>query len=248
MNFSVCVDALYMNKDFRESVVSIKKAGYHKIEFWSWWDKDLDLIAKTLEEGQLKLTTFCTKFISLVDETKRSDYINGLRESISVAKKLNCNMLISQVGQELPGISREAQKQSLIAGLKASVPILEEENITLVIEPLNTLVDHPGYFLSESKEAFAIIKEVASKHVKVLYDIYHQQITEGNILSNIQNNIEFIGHFHAAGNPGRHELDTGELNYDIIVDIIEKTTYIGDIGLEYFPENNPTYGLEKLRQ
>jgi hydroxypyruvate isomerase len=113
-------------------------------------------------------------------------------------------------------VSREAQTQSLIEGLRACVPILEKEGVTLLIEPLNTRVNHQGYFLASSEEAFHIINQVGSPYVKILFDIYHQQITEGNVIANIRENIGLIGHFHAAGNPGRHELDNGELNYEQI--------------------------------
>ncbi|MRH41088.1 TIM barrel protein [Aquibacillus halophilus] len=247
MNLSVCIDALYMNKNFDQSVKDTKNAGFDTIEFWSWWDKDIELVEKTIEESGVQVSTFCTKFISLVDSNQRENYIDGLKQSIEVAKKLNCNRLISQVGQELTDVSRQEQKQSLVDGLKACVPILEKENITLLIEPLNTYVDHQGYYLSKSEEAFEIIKKIGSNHVKVLYDIYHQQITEGNIISTIENNIDLIGHFHAAGNPGRHELDSGELNYNRIFEAIDLTGYTGFVGLEYFPKADPTIGLKKLR-
>jgi hydroxypyruvate isomerase len=79
-----------------------------------------------------------------------------------------------------------------------------------------------------------------------LFDIYHQQITEGNIISNILNNIEWIGHFHAAGVPGRHEITEGELNYKKILEVIDKTSYKGYVGLEYFPKFDPSVGLNKI--
>ncbi|WP_226037863.1 hydroxypyruvate isomerase family protein [Aquibacillus saliphilus] len=246
IKFSVCIDALYHHKDFNESVINGKESGYSTIEFWSWWDKDLESLEKILKEEEVEVSIFCTKFISLVDSTARQDYLNGLKESIEAAKRLNCHKLISQVGQELPNVSRQEQKQSVIDGLKACVPILEQENITLMVEPLNLEVDHPGYFLSESEEAFDIIKQVGSKHIKILYDIYHQQITEGNIIATIEKNIDLIGHFHAAGTPGRHELDNGELNYNQIFHAIDQTGYQGYVGLEYFPKGDPAVGLKRL--
>ena len=121
-------------------------------------------------------------------------------------------MLISQVGEFRQGVSRDDQEEALIAGLKAAAPMLEEAGITLVIEPLNELVNHPGYFLIRSDAAFDIIEEVDSPNVKVVFDIYHQQISEGNLIQNIVENIDKIGHFHAAGNPGRNELQFGEIN------------------------------------
>ena len=126
------------------------------------------------------------------------------------------------------------------------MPLLEREGITLLVEPLNTLVNHPGYFLASSEEAFDIVKQVGSQYVKVLFDIYHQQITEGHLIANIRENITWIGHFHAAGNPGRHELSNGELNYEQIFKAIDETGFTGYIGLEYFPLEEPSIGLKHL--
>ncbi|WP_216626161.1 hydroxypyruvate isomerase family protein [Paenibacillus plantarum] len=246
MKLSVCMDALYKGRDFRESVNELKEIGYDTIEFWSWWQKDIEVVAAAVAEAGVSISTFCTKFTSLVDPTKRSVYLEGLVESIEVAKRLNCTKLISQVGQALEGVSREAQTQSLIEGLRACVPILEKEGVTLLIEPLNTRVNHQGYFLASSEEAFHIINEVGSPYVKILFDIYHQQITEGNVIANIRENIGLIGHFHAAGNPGRHELDNGELNYEQIFKAIDETGFEGHMGLEYFPLEEPQVGLRKL--
>ncbi|HEY5563076.1 MAG TPA: TIM barrel protein [Clostridiaceae bacterium] len=246
MDFSICIDALYNKKDFYEAMSEVKGLGYKAIEFWSWWDKDLEKLVKTKDELGLEIATFCTKMISLTEEENRTKYIEGLKESIAVCKSLGCKSLISQVGNEVLKLSREEQIESIIKGLKEAAPYLENSDITLVVEPLNTKVDHKGYFLSSSEEAFHIIKEVGSPKVKVLYDIYHQQITEGNIISTILENIDNIGHFHSAGNPGRHELYTGELNYSNIIREIRKTSYKGYFGLEYFPIEEAKKGLLKL--
>ena len=143
-------------------------------------------------------------------------------------------------------VSRDQQHQSLVDGLKEAAPMLESADITLVIEPLNELVDHAGYYLTRSDEAFDIIDEVASSHVKVVFDIYHQQISEGHIIHNITSNIEKIGHFHSAGNPGRHELSHGEINYPVVFDAIRKTNYEGFVGLEYWPLKAPEIGLKEV--
>jgi len=248
MDFSICIDALYNNKDFYEGMKEAKSLGYKAIEFWSWWDKDINKLVKAKEELGLGIATFCTKFISLNEEENRNSYIEALKESIDICKSLGCRSLITQVGNEVLNISREEQTASIIKGLKEAAPILEEAGITLVVEPLNTKVDHKGYFLSSSKEAFHIIKEVGSPKVKVLYDIYHQQIMEGNIISTILENIDDIGHFHSAGNPGRHELNTGELNYTNIIKEIRKTSYKGYFGLEYFPLEEAKKGLIDILQ
>lgn len=243
MKISVCVDALYRGKDLFESLEKIKASGYKAFEFWAWWDKDIEKLQEVKETLGMTVTTFCTRFISLVDPSQREAYIKGLEESIQVAKKLGCKQLITQTGNDT-NEDREKQKNELIRGLKACLPILEANDITLLVEPLNTQVDHKGYYLYSSDEAFDIIDQVDSKYVKVLFDIYHQQIMEGNIISRIRGNLDKIGHFHAAGVPGRHELYDGELNYNFIFDEIDNLGFDGYIGFEYFPKDEPEVGLE----
>ncbi len=246
MKVSICVDALYFGKDIYKGLEEIKECGYDNFEIWCWWDKDIDRLIEVKKQLGMTLTACCTKFVSLVDPSQRDEYKKGLEASIKVAKKLECKQLISQVGNDT-GKSREEQHRALVEGLKECVQMLEENDITLVVEPLNTRVDHEGYYLWSSDEAFQIIDEVGSPNVKVLYDIYHQQIMEGDLLRRIIPNISKIGHFHAAGNPGRNELYYGELEYKRIFEEIGKTAFDGYIGYEYFAKDPVAEGLRKTK-
>jgi hydroxypyruvate isomerase len=248
MKLSVCIDALFRGKSLEESMREVKAAGVDTIEFWGWWNKDLACLLKLKEEFGINISAICTKFVSLTDSTKRQEYLDGLQESIVAAKALGCRALITQVGSELSDVARDKQHESIVQGLNACVSLLEEADITLLIEPLNVLVDHKGYFLYSSEEAFRIIEEVGSTKVKVLFDIYHQQISEGNLIQRITKNIDKIGHFHAAGNPGRHELTTGEINYAEIIKAIKSTNYSGFLGLEYFPTKDTAEGIKEVVQ
>ena len=198
-----------------------------------------------IQKTGVKPVAMCTKFVSLVDPATRADYIDGLRESIAAAKRIGCPTLISQTGGDT-GEERARQHESLIDGLRACAPLLEEAGVTLVVEPLNTTVDHEGYYLSSSAEGFALVDEVGSPCVRLLYDIYHQQIMEGNIIDTVTANLDKIAHFHAAGVPGRHELDRGELNYPAIFRAIDAAGYRRYIGLEYAPLEEPERGILKL--
>jgi hydroxypyruvate isomerase len=119
--------------------------------------------------------------------------------------------------------------------LKHVAPLFEKSGITLVLEPLNILCDHMGYYLASSYEAFEICNVVGSKNIKVLYDIYHQQITEGNLIPTIRKYFDLIGHFHVADVPGRNEPGTGEINYRNVFRAIEDLGYDKYVGLEYSP-------------
>ncbi|GAA4239552.1 TIM barrel protein [Postechiella marina] len=245
---SVCIDAVFEGKSFEEACEIVSQSGINSIEFWGWWDKNLEELVKFQTKNNLKISACCTKFVSLVDSNSRALYLKGLEESIKAAKILNTNILISQVGNFILDVPREEQYQSLVEGLKAAAPLLEQSGITLVIEPLNELIDHAGYFLVKSDEAFKIIEAVNSPNIKVVFDIYHQQISEGQLIKNIVANIDKIGHFHAAGNPGRNELQHGEINYKEVFKAITKTKYNGYVGLEYWPLNktNPEIALQEV--
>ena len=231
MKFDVCIDKLYFMRNFIESMEKTKSIGITNYEYWKWWEKDADAILQKQQELGMNCVTFCTKFISLLDPLQREDYKKGLIESIDMAKRFGVNMLISQVGYTLKDISQEDQWDSMVQGLRECAPILEKAGVVLIVEPLNHQ-DHPGYFLTYSKEAFRLIDEVGSENVKILYDIYHYQITEGNLIKTITDNIQKIGHFHCAGNPGRGNITKGEIDYPEVFRAIRDLGYEGYMGLE----------------
>ncbi|HOK08688.1 MAG TPA: TIM barrel protein [Candidatus Hydrogenedens sp.] len=168
----------------------------------------------------------------MVDETDHDRLEKQFRERIEVAKQLNCKRLIGLTGNERTDVSREVQKENVITCLKRLAPIAEDNQVYIVVEALNPLVDHHGYFLCRTDDTMEILKEVNSPHVLMLFDIYHQQITEGNVIRNLTENISRIGHFHVADNPGRKEPGTGELNYHNIFKAIAGTDYKGFVALE----------------
>jgi len=245
MKISICIEMVLPGKDDAQKLRDLKGIGCGAFEFWSWWGRDMAVLKQAADETGLACAAMCTRFTSLNEPEKRDEYIQGLKESIPVAKSLGCKTLISQVGNDT-GAEREYQRASIAAGLKQCAPILEEAGITLVAEPLNTKIDHKGYYLWSSAEGFDIIREVGSPNVKLLYDIYHQQIMEGNILNTIFANIDLIGHIHTANLPGRHELDRGELNYPYIFKMLDEYGYTGYVGFEYSPVGDALESIKKF--
>lgn len=244
MNFSVCIDAVFNKKNnFVESMRTVKECGYNAVEFWSWWDKDIEAIRKEKEILDLKVAAFCTDAGNPGDVTLQETYRKNLIETIQIARTLDCSTIISQVGNQTSGITQQEHRASLLQVLAKAAPILETNDMTLVIEPLNLLYDHKGYHMSTSQDAFQIVDQIGSPNIKVLFDIYHQQITEGNLINNIVNNIDKIGHFHAAGHPGRTEITKGEIHYANVLKEIKATGYNGYVGLEYMSNEDPKIGL-----
>ncbi len=249
MIYSVSVEAVFRNSglSFLDAVRRSGELGYGAVEFWGWTDKNLGALRTLKEELGLRVASFCAKHGNLVDPNERDTFLGGLRESVETARVLDCQNLIVTVGQALPDVPRERQTRSIVEGLRAAAPILEEAGVTAVVEPLNTLVDHRGYFLEKSTEAFAIVGDVGSPSVKVLYDIYHQQISEGNLIPTIQANIERIGYFHIADHPGRGEIGTGEIHFRNVLEAIRNTGYDGFVGLEYMAKGAADEGLKNFR-
>jgi hydroxypyruvate isomerase len=248
MIYSPSLEILYKGDQltFGQKMKAAHDLGFTAYEFWAWWNKDLTEIVELQQQLGMKAASFCAKFISLVDPSQRSAFLEGLEQSVEAAIKLDCKFLIAQTGKELEGVPRAAQQESVIEGLRACVPVVAKHGITLIVEPLNTLVDHKGYYLQTSEEAVHIINEVNSEHVKVLYDIYHQQITEGNLIPNITSYYDSIGYFHLADHPGRHEPGTGEINYINVLAAIKRLGYNGYIGMEYAPMEEASESLNKF--
>jgi len=212
-----------------------KKLGYPAVEFWEGANAPVDEIKAALTETGIDLACMGGALNLLVDPATRPKFLEELGAAIANAKILGAKGLIATTGQEINDIPREAQHQSIVDGLKEAAKLLDGTGLTLNLEPLNVLVNHKGYYLATSAEAFEIIRKVASPNIKVLFDIYHQQITEGNLIANITANIDLIGHFHLAGNPGRGEPYFGEINYKEVFKAIDAAGYTGYAGLEYWP-------------
>ena len=243
----VSIPCFFGKEDFCDAVAKVASVGYDAAEIWGWEKLDLESAKNALDENGVELLSMCTTEHRLNRHEFRGDFISGIRKSCEAAKRLGVGMLISQVGQN-SGEPREKQHESIVLGLRAALPVLEEYGVTVMIEPLNVLVDHKGYYMPSSAEAFEIVREVESPHVKVVFDIYHQQVTEGNIIPNIVNNLDLIAHLHAAGHPGRHELNLGENDYRFIISSVEKAGYRGAIGLEYKPTSDPFESLKQMRE
>ena len=247
MKLCVAIPCFFKGVDFCDAIRTCAALGYDTVETYNWKDLDLTAVRKTLDETGVNLTSMCTTEFRLTDPAYRTLWLAGLRESCVAAQKLGVPHLITQVGADT-GAPREEQHASIVEGLRAGTPILEEYGVTLMIEPLNTYVNHPGYYLWSAVEGFEIIREVNHANVKLIFDIYHQQVMEGNIIPNITNNLDCIAHLHGAGHPGRNELQYGENDYRVIMAAVDKAGYTGALGLEYKPLLAPIESLQEARR
>jgi hydroxypyruvate isomerase len=261
----LCLDPFFMGSKTVDKIIKVNKLGFSAVEFW-FWDhefngsglefkkKEIDEIAAVCKELNVTINDIVVNspdgaiggFLTKPDD--KAMYLDRLHETIEIANKLNCRKLITCTGNEISGKSFEQQFESVVATLTEAAGIASKENITLVLEALNSHVDHAGYFLVSSKTGFDIVKKVNSPNLKLLYDVYHMQIMEGNHISTIQQHSSLIGHFHSAGVPGRNEIYKGEINYLPILDAIDESGYDGYFGLEYWPLEAEELSLRKTLQ
>ena len=163
---------------------------------------------------------------------KRIEFLNQIKDSIDVAKRINAKWMTVVPGHLDLKLNMGYQTSNVVESLKMASGILEPHGITMVLEPLN-FRNHPGLFLSESPQAYKICKAVNSPSCKILFDIYHQQIQEGNLIPNIEACWDEIAYFQIGDNPGRNEPNTGEINYKNIFKYIHQRGYNGILGMEH---------------
>ena len=245
MKICPCIDTVYRDYPLEEALAEIKELGYAGFEFWHLAGRDIPEMRRLKDSYGLEVVNLNAPEVSLVDAELRPEFLKQLKTAIAAAVELDCGRITLLSGNDT-GKSRSQQRKAMADTLMEAAALAEEAGITLVLEASNRRVNRPNNFLTSADEAFEILERVGSGHVKMLYDIYHQQITEGDLLARILPNIDQIGHFHAAGVPGRHELDECEINYDYLLRQIARAGYDGWIGLEYFPAKAPAEGLRKL--
>jgi hydroxypyruvate isomerase len=168
----------------------------------------------------------------LVDPKQRDAFLDELKKAVEYHRVIGNRQATVITGPALIGPPRGVQRRNVIEGLKRAAEVLEKTELTIVIEPLNP-INHAGYFLALSDEAAEIMSSVGSSHVKILFDIYHQQISEGNLINNIRAYWDFIGYFQIGDVPGRNEPGTGEINYRNVFKAIYDKGYRGILGMEH---------------
>lgn len=227
----------WFSSDWYENVKAAAAHGFYGIEQLGWRNLDVERAVEMLEKYNMTNSALLIESVDnevntilgwkhgMVHEDARGPFIDAFRETVETALKFKTPNIVATTGNTRYDISREEQFKICVDTLKELAVIAEANKVTIVLEPLNELVDHKGYFLNTSKEAFEMVRAVNSPSVKVLFDIYHQQITEGNLIRNITENIDLIGHFHIADNPGRNQPGTGEINYCKVFEKIKEAGY-----------------------
>jgi len=179
------------------------------------------------------------------DPAQHPRLLSGLEGCLALAQKYQIPNLIVFSGNRQAGVSDEAGLEHTVAGLTCAAALAEDAGVTLILELLNSKRDHPGYQCDHTAWGAEVCRRIGSPRVKLLYDIYHMQIMEGDLIATIEANHTAIGHYHTAGNPGRHDLDAfQEIAYPAVFQAITRTGYDGFIGHEFIPKDEPVAALQ----
>ncbi len=217
--------------------------GFRAFEDNSLSNREVEMqekIGKALEENNMEMGVFVGNWevrrgdgLAKGDPEVREAFLNEIRNSVDVAKRVNATWMTIVLGERYHRLELDYQTAHVVETLKRACDILESYGLVMVLEPLNPWVNHPNMFLAKIPHAYLICKAVDSPSCKILFDMYHQQITEGNIINNIDLSWDEIGYFQIGDVPGRKEPTTGEMNYLKIFQHIHNKGFEGVLGMEH---------------
>jgi hydroxypyruvate isomerase len=235
--FAVNVEAWWPNLEWLARIEQAAAWGYSAVEIWPWRGRDLDKLEATIDRAKIEITQFTGwGFEPGMNDPKNHDAVVAeIEASCKTADRLRVKKMCVVGGNDQPGMTKEEMHANIITALKRCAPIAESYDVTLVLEPMNIRVDHKGHCLYGSPDAVRICREVGSTHVKILWDLYHMHISEGDLCGHLREGFDQLGYVQLADHPGRHEPGTGEIHYNRVLKELHDLGYTGHVGLECWP-------------
>ena len=240
---------------FEEKLETAARAGVQSVEmvgeYADWTDTDIARVKKLARSFRLGMDVLIAtpdwqkRPVSMVDPAQRENFLADLRKAIVVANQLEVPQILLMSGNAIPGRTHEEQYASLLEGCKRAGDLVAAANLTAIVEPLNSLVNHKGFFLTTCVEGAKLIRQVDSPHVRLLFDVYHEQVQAGNVIRTLTEAAGIVAVFHIADNPGRNDPGTGEIKYHNVYKAIQKTGYSGYVAMEYLPLGDQVDSLTK---
>lgn len=252
---SVMLWTVFRDMPFEQRLEKVAAAGYTNVElvgeYEKWTDEEFERANSKRKE--LGITFDCTAGIKhgLCNPVERDGLLAEVRQTLPIMERIACPSIILLSGNVVPGMTIEAQHQSCVDGLKAAAAIVEGRKING--EPVRVLLENidpeenPKYFLTSVARGLEIVKAVAHPQVQFLYDFFHEQISEGNLIEKLEKNIEHVGLVHVADVPGRHEPGTGEINYPNIFRKLAELKYDRVVAMEFIPTADAVAQLRAAR-
>jgi hydroxypyruvate isomerase len=237
--FAANLEMWWTRLPFLRRIEEAARLGFPAIEFWPYEGKDIEAIADTCRRLNIEVAQFSAWGFrpGLNDPANHDRFVQKIEEACKVAERLRCNKMCVVGGDDVPGMTQRQMHDHIITGLRRAAPIAERHNVTLILEPMNIRVDHRGHCLYGSEPTMRIIREVNSRAVKILWDLYHMHITEGDLCGHLREGMRAgaIGYVQLADHPGRNEPGTGEIHYPRVLRELHTLGYRGPVGLECRP-------------
>ena len=240
----ICLDPLYPGLSAEEKISRVAALGFSNVEFWSWRDKNVAAIQSACRENRVRVANFSGhRKGSPIAESTHQILFAELSDAVATARVLDCHALMlltnalnsdGSVAERFEEIPDDLKFKNVVSSLAELTRIIPDD-IALLLEPLNTLVDHPGYYLDDMDAAAKILRQVGSPRLKILCDLYHFGVMGADLPSLITEHLSLVGHFHIADFPGRHEPGTGSADWAAILRQIKALGYRGGVGFEFFP-------------
>lgn len=250
---SVCADTVFLELPFEERVKKITDAGF-RVEFAGWKGRNMEIFH---EYPNVRLGSIvATGAGSILHPEEVDALVESVAESVKTANYIGSKELILLAGVlgpkgEIIHRTHPDEITRWITAYKALsrvAEIAEASDVTLCLEHLNTIIDHVGYGVGRVEQAVQLVREVNSPNLKIVLDIYHAQVEQGNVIELIQKYIDDMGYVHVADVPGRHEPGTGEIHYRHVAEALHEAGYEGIVGLEAFPAGDPYKALDSFRE
>lgn len=245
MNVCVCLDAVTGTLPLAEAARVVEAAG--ALEFWDWRTRDLDELRALTETRNLPIVVFSGNTFEepLVDAGAHRVTLAHFARSIEVARLLGTSILVAHLGYAIGGRGRRAQWAAAVTGLRAAGELAGAAGMTLAVEPLNSALDHPGYFLDTLPEALRLIGEVGLPSVQLLLDVYHMRMMHDDLLDRLPEALPVTAHVHVADVPGRREPGTGAIDWRAMMRALRVGGYRGAVGLECWPGGEPLAAVRR---
>ena len=249
--FAANLSFLFTDSPFAERFARAAAAGFRGVEYLFPYDYPPHQVADWLKAADLEQVLFNLapgdwaageRGLACLPH-RQGEFAETVERALNYAVALDCERLHCLSGIRPPGVAEAELAEIYIANLRYAADRLALVGLTLMIEPINSRIDMPGYWLDDVDKAFRLLEAVDRSNVKLQYDIYHAQIIAGDLARTLEANIERIGHIQIADNPGRHEPGSGEINYPFLFELLDRLGYDGWGGCEYRPQAETEAGL-----
>jgi hydroxypyruvate isomerase len=253
---SVMLWTVFRDLPFEERLAKVKEAGYTNVELVGEYEKwsEADFAKANEARKRLGITFDATAGLKhgVGDPSARDEFLSQLKQALTPMQTLDCPAMIVLSGNVIPGMSHEDQHKACVETLKRAAAVVEGKQIAgqpvrLLLECIDP-EENPKYFLTSAAEGIDIVREVNHPQVRFLYDLFHEQIAEGNLIEKLDKHIDVIDLLHIADVPGRHEPGTGEINYMNIYRKLAQLNYRKMVAMEFRPSGDPVATLRAARE